>query len=136
MRYFLAKTDPATYSIDDFAKEKQTTWNGVKNAQAVQALKAMNKGDLVLIYHSQGEGTIRGYGKVIGNSRLDPKEPRSWLVDFKFISKFNEPYITLKQIKQTGLFEDFALVRQGRLSTMEAPLKFILWLKKQGLKIA
>lgn len=136
MKYFLAKTDPSTYSIDDFAKEKQTTWNGVKNAQAVMALKAMKKGDLVLIYHSQGEGTIRGLAKVIGNSRLDPKEPRSWLVDFKLISKFNEPYITLKEIKQTGLFEDLALVRQGRLSTMEVPLKFIAWLKKRGLKIA
>lgn len=135
MKYFLAKTDPGTYSIDDFEQEKQTTWNGVKNPQAVKALKQMAKGDRVLIYHSQGEGSIRGLAAVIGNGRPDFKEERSWLVDFKFLKKFSEPYVTLRQIKHSGLFNDFVLVRQGRLSTMPVPAKFVVWLKKQGLKI-
>jgi predicted RNA-binding protein with PUA-like domain len=113
MKYFLAKTDPATYSIDDFAKEKQTTWNGVKNAQAVQALKAMNKGDLVLIYHSQGESAIVGFAEVVGDGKPDPKNPRSWLPTFKFVKKFHQPYVTLAEIKQTGKFQDFRLVRQS-----------------------
>ena len=135
MKYFLAKTDPETYSIEDFEKEKSTTWNGVKNALAVRALKAMVKGDMVLIYHSQGEGAIRGLAEVIGNGQPDLKEPRSWLVDFKLIKKFNEPYVTLKEIKASGLFKDFSLVRQSRLSTMSVPKEFITWLKKKGLKI-
>jgi len=135
VKYFLAKTDPDTYNIDDLAKEKKTTWNGIKNPQAVKALKAMKKGDKVLIYHSQGQGAIVGLAEMIGNSRMDLNEVKSWLVDFKFIKKFDEPFVTLKDIKQSNLFNDFILVRQGRLSTMEVPEKFISWLKKQGLKI-
>lgn len=135
MNYFLAKTDPGTYSVDDLAKEKTTTWSGVRNPQAVKALKEMKKGDKVLIYHSEGQATIVGLAEVIGNGRPDLKDERSWLVDFKFIKKFIEPYISLKEIKASGLFEGFALVRQGRLSTMTVPAKFISWLKKKGLKI-
>lgn len=135
MKYFLAKTDPETYSIDDLEKEKQTTWNGVRNPAAVKALKNMKKGDKVFIYHSQGEGSIRGLAKVIGNSRPDPKDDKSWLVDFKFIRSFSDPYVTLKDIKASGQFNDFALVRQGRLSTMEVPEKFVGWLKQKGLKL-
>ena len=133
--YFLAKTDPETYGIGDLEKEGTTTWSGVKNPQAVAALKEMKKGDLVLIYHSQGQGAIRGLAEVVGNSRPDFKEEKSWLVDFKFLKKFGEPFITLKAVKESGLFEDFALVRQGRLSTMRVPANFVNWLKKQGLKI-
>lgn len=135
MKYFLAKTDPETYSIEDFEKEKVTTWNGIRNAAAIQALKAMKKGDRVLIYHSQGEGVIRGLAEVVGNSRPDLKDDRSWLIDFKLIRKFAEPYVSLKEIKATNLFNDFKLVRISRLSTMDVPEKFIQWLKKKGLKI-
>jgi predicted RNA-binding protein with PUA-like domain len=134
MNYFLAKTEPGTYSIADLEKEKTTTWSGVRNPQAVNALKAMKKGDRVLIYHSQGEGAIRGLAEVLGNGRPDLKDEKSWLVDFKFIRKFAEPYVTLKEIKESKLFADFKLVYQSRLSTMEAPQEFIGWLKKKGLK--
>jgi predicted RNA-binding protein with PUA-like domain len=135
MKYFLAKTDPDTYSIDDLAKEKITTWNGVKNPQAVAALKAMQKGDRVLIYHSQGESAIVGLAEMVGNSHLDPQEPKSWLVDFKFLKKFNQPYITLADIKNSKKFDDFALVKQGRLSTMAVPDAFIAWLRQKKLKV-
>ena len=135
MQYFLAKTDPETYGIGDFEKEKTTTWNGVKNPQAVAALKAMAKGDRVIIYHSQGESAIVGLAEVVGNGRPDFKEQKSWLVDFKFLRKFSEPYVTLAHIKSSGLFNDFILVRQGRLSTMAVPEKFVAWLKKKGLKV-
>lgn len=135
MQYFLAKTDPETYSIADLERDGKTTWDGVRNPAAVQALKKMQPGDLVLIYHSQGEKTITGLAEVVGNSRPDAKDDRSWLVDFKFVKKFAEPLVTLADIKNSGLFGDFALVKQGRLSTMPAPEKFIHWLQKKGLKI-
>lgn len=135
MKYYLAKTDPETYSIEDFEKEKVTTWNGVSNPTAVQFLKKMEKGDRVFIYHSQGQTTIVGLAEVIGNSRPDPKNPRSWLVDFKYIKTYPEPRITLHQIKETGKFPDFKLVRLSRLSTMDVPDNVIEWLKKQGLSI-
>jgi predicted RNA-binding protein with PUA-like domain len=135
MNYYLAKTDPDTYSIDDFAKEGTTTWNGVTNPTAVQFLKKMEKGDRVLIYHSQGQTTIVGLAEVAGNSRPDPNNPKSWLVDFTYIKTFPEPRITLKQVKDTGKFSDFKLVRLSRLSTMDVPEDFIMWLKEQGLDV-
>ena len=131
MKYFLAKTDPETYSIEDLKKDGKTTWDGVKNPAAVKALKEMKAGDVVLIYHSQGETTIRGLAKVIGNSRPDPKEPKSWLVDFEFVKEFSEPYVTLGDVKKSGKFADFSLVRRGRLSTMSVPNEFVEWLKER-----
>lgn len=135
MNYYLAKTDPKTYSIETFKNEGVTTWDGVRNPTAVKALKEMQKGDRVLIYHSQGECTIVGLGEVIGNSRPDPKDKRSWLVDFKFIKKFKEPFVTLQEIKQSGKFNDFLLVRQGRLSTMKVPENFVTWLQEKNVSI-
>ncbi|MDQ3099438.1 MAG: EVE domain-containing protein [bacterium] len=133
MKYFLAKTDPETYDIDDLERDGTTTWDGVKAPQAVIFLKQMEPGDRVLIYHSQGQATIVGLAEIVGKSRPDPKEPRSWLVDFKFLKKFKEPLITLQQIKASGKFNDFRLVKQGRLSTMDVPEDFIDYLKKQGV---
>ncbi len=131
MRFFLAKTDPKTYSINDLEKENETTWDGVRNPQAVIFLKQMQKGDRVFIYHSQGEGAIVGLAEVIGNSRPDPKDNKSWLVDFKFLKKFKEPFVTIKDIKATGKFANFRLVTQSRLSTMDVPENVVEWLGKQ-----
>lgn len=135
MNYFLAKTDPETYSIEDFAKERVTTWSGVRNPQAVMVLKAMKKGDKVFIYHSGGEGSIRGLAEVVGNSKPDPKDAKSWLVDFKYITSYKEPYVTIKDIRVVEKLKDFALVRQSRLSTMVAPANVVVWLRQKGLKV-
>jgi predicted RNA-binding protein with PUA-like domain len=135
MRYYLAKADPADYSMSDLERDGQTSWNGVRNPQAVKFLKAMEPGDRVLIYHSQGESAIVGLAEVVGNSRPDPTDARSWLVDFKYIRRFQAPYVTLKLIKDTGIFGDFRLVYQSRLSTMDVPDNFITWLKERGLDL-
>jgi predicted RNA-binding protein with PUA-like domain len=135
MQYFLAKTEPSTYSIDDLQKEKKTSWNGVRNPSAVLALKQMRKGDLVLIYHSGTEKAIVGLAIVLGNSRPDPNDPKSWLVDFGFKKKFGPPFVTLGKIKEQKEFANLPLVRQGRLSTMALPNSFIRWLKKSGLPL-
>jgi predicted RNA-binding protein with PUA-like domain len=135
MNYYLAKTDPGTYSIDDFAKEKVTTWSGVRNPQAVLVLKSMKKGDRVFIYHSQGEGSIRGLAEVVGNSRPDPKDAKSWLVDFKFLKSYTEPYVTIQDVKSSGQFPHFQLVTQSRLSTMRVPSPVVAWLKKKKLSV-
>ena len=55
MKYFLAKTDPETYSLDDLQREKKTVWDGVTNPQAVRAIREMRPQDRVFIYHSGGE---------------------------------------------------------------------------------
>ena len=60
MNYFLAKTDPETYSVDDLEKDRTTVWDGVRNPQALRAIREMRPGDKVFVYHSQGEAAILG----------------------------------------------------------------------------
>lgn len=135
MNYFLVKSDPDEYGINDLKKDKIATWDGVRNAQAVIFMKQMKVGDKVLVYHSQGQNSIVGLVEVVGNSRPDPTDSKSWLVDFKFIRQFEEPFVTLKQIKEAGKFnkaDGFRLTYQSRLSVMPVPDKFINWFKQQS----
>jgi len=132
MRYYLAKTDPDTYSIDDLERENLTIWDGVTNPQAVRALLAMEKGDRLFIYHSGGGSGgvlsgIVGLADIRGAGRPDPKNPKSAVVDVQFKFRLDPP-TSLAEIKESGKFSDWALVRQGRLSTMAAPDKFVEWM--------
>ena len=131
MAYFLAKTDPAAYSIDDLERDGTTEWDGVRNPAAVNAIKAMQPGDIVFIYHSQGETAVVGMAEVVSPPRPDPNDAKSWVADFRFSRRAKKP-VTLRQIKESHLFDDWLLVRQGRLSTMQAPAAFNQWLRKQG----
>lgn len=130
MPYFLAKTDPDTYSIGRLAEEKQTVWDGVTNPQAVKAILGMRPGDRVFVYHSGGKSGVVGMADVVGAGRPDPKNPKSAVADFRYAGLL-EPPTTLAEIKETGLFADWALVRQGRLSTMRAPDSFVAWMRKR-----
>jgi predicted RNA-binding protein with PUA-like domain len=128
MAYFLAKTDPETYSLDDLERDKRTSWDGVNNAQAVRAIREMRPGDRVFIYHSGGVSGVVGLATVRSEPRDDPKNPKSAVVDLEFAGRL-EPPATLAEIKQSKKFDDWALVRQGRLSTMAAPAKFVEWMR-------
>jgi predicted RNA-binding protein with PUA-like domain len=140
MTYFLAKTDPETYSIDDLEKQKTTAWDGVTNPQAVRAIREMKPGDKVFIYHSGGksggsksgggQSGVVGLARVVSEPRPDPKNPKSSVADFEFLTRLDPP-VTLAEIKQSKQFDDWALVRQGRLSTMAAPEKFVGWLRNK-----
>lgn len=130
MRYFLAKTEPGTYSIDDLERDGSTTWDGVTNPQAVRAIREMRPGDKVLIYHSGGVSAIVGVAKVRSEPRDDPKNAKSAVVELEFEKRIDPP-VTLAEIKQSGEFADWALVRQGRLSTMAVPDEFLAWMKKR-----
>lgn len=133
--WFLAKTDPETYSIDSLAKDKRTVWDGVRNAQALRAIKAMRTGDGVFIYHSMGDAAVVGVAEVVADGRPDPKDPKLTVADFKFRCRI-EPPVTLREIKESQLFPDWALVRQSRLSTMAAPQEFVDWMlaKRPGFE--
>jgi predicted RNA-binding protein with PUA-like domain len=128
MRYFLAKTDPGTYSIDDLEREKTTVWDGVTNPQAVRAIKEMHSGDRVFVYHSGGVSGVVGWAVVRSDGRADPRNPKSAVMDLEFAARL-EPPTTLAEIKQSKKFDDWALVRQGRLSTMAAPEQFVEWMR-------
>jgi predicted RNA-binding protein with PUA-like domain len=130
MTYFLAKTDPKTYSIDDLERDEKTVWDGVRSAAALLAIRAMHPDDEVLIYHSQGEAAIVGLARVVSVPRPDPNDPKSWVVDIAFVRRFTQS-VTLHEIKGSHLFDDWALVRQGRLSTMSVPENVVAWLKEK-----
>lgn len=130
MAVFLAKTDPKTYSIDDLERDKTTVWDGVRNAAALLAIRAMHTKDDVLIYHSQGEAVIVGLASVASEPRPDPKDPKCWIVDLTFVRRLAQP-VTLHEIKESHLFDDWALVRQSRLSTMSVPENVVAWLKEK-----
>ena len=130
MTWFLAKSEPLVYSIDQLQRDGKTVWDGVVNPQAVAAIKKMKPGDRVFFYHSGGESAIVGIAEVVTEGRPDPNNPKSAVADLKFVSKLDSP-TGLREVKQSHLFDDWGLVRQSRLSTMEAPEKFVTWMKKR-----
>ena len=130
MTYFLAKTEPSSYSIDRLREDSRTTWDGVKNPQAAKAIASMSPGDRVFIYHSGGESAIVGLAQIVSDPRPDPNEPKSFVIDLEYRSHLSPP-TTLADVKRSNLFDDWALVRQGRLSTMAAPDAFVDWMRQR-----
>jgi predicted RNA-binding protein with PUA-like domain len=130
IRYFLAKSEPSVYSIDDLKRDKKTTWDGVTNPQAVRAIKDMQPGDRVFFYHSGGVSSIVGVAQVLTAGRPDPKNPKSAVADLGFLLALDSP-VTLAEIKQSKKFDDWALVRQSRLSTMQVPESFVAWVREK-----
>lgn len=130
MSYYLAKTEPSTYSIDDLEREQKTTWDGVTNPQAVRTIREIRSGDRVFLYHSGGVSAIVGIAQAKSAGRPDPKNVKSAVVDLEFVGKLDPP-TTLAEIKSSHQFDDWALVRQGRLSTMAVPEKFVAWIRKR-----
>jgi predicted RNA-binding protein with PUA-like domain len=129
-RYFLAKTDPETYDIAQLERDGQTVWDGVKNPQALRAIREMRRGDGVFIYHSMGSAAIVGIAEVTGDGCPDPKNPKLAVAEFRFRCRI-EPPVTLREIKESGEFSDWALVKQSRLSTMTAPEEFVRWMREK-----
>src|ERR1700693_3080101 len=116
MKYFLAKSEPTSYSIDDLARDRKTAWDGVTNPQAVKNIREMRPGDRVFIYHSGGISAIVGLATVKSDPRDDPKNAKSAIVELEYLGRIDPP-TTLADIKQSHKFDDWALVRQSRLST-------------------
>src|SRR2546428_5605416 len=117
MAHFLAKTEPGTYSIDDLKRDGTTEWDGVRNPAAVNAIKSMKPGDTVIIYHSGADKAVVGLAKVVSDPRPDANDDRSWVADFQYLQHAKRA-VTLREIKESHAFDDWALVRMGRLSTM------------------
>ena len=134
MQYYLAKTDPETYSLDDLEKEHKTVWDGVTNPQALRAIRQMRPGDRVFIYHSGGRSEVVGLARVVSEPRPDAKKPTLAVVELEFDRRL-EPPTSLQEIKAVRQFQDWSLVRQGRLSTMAAPDSFVEWMRKRYGKL-
>ena len=121
MAYWLFKSEPNTWSWDDqLAKaDAGEGWDGVRNYQAGNNMKAMEIGDLGLFYHSVSEKQIVGIVDVIEKWHLDPTDPtgRFGMVTVRAVKSVTTP-VTLAQIKAEPALADFALVRQSRLSVV------------------
>lgn len=116
MAYWLVKSEPSSYSFDQLIKDKQTTWDGVRNYAARNHLKSMKKGDEVLFYHSNEGLEIVGIAKVGKEAYPDPTTEDAWVVvDLKPHKRLKKP-VPLTQIKADKRLADMALVRLGRLS--------------------
>ena len=117
MNYWLIKSEPFKYSWEQFEKEGQTFWDGVRNYAARNNLRAMKKGDLAFWYHSNEGMEIVGIAKVVKESYQDPTtDDPAWLVvDFKPHKKLKKP-VSLAQIKADKRLANMDLVRLGRLS--------------------
>lgn len=129
--YFLAKSDPDTYSLEDLEKDKTTTWDGVHNFQAINVIKKMKKGDLIYVYHSQTEKAVVGLMEAISEPFENTKDPRkSRAIDVKFVKRFKNP-VKLEEFKAVDWMKDFHLVSHSRLSVMEVPEKVHEWIEKR-----
>ena len=140
-KYWLLKSEPNAYSIDDLVKDKKTHWDGVRNYQARNFMRDdMKKGDIVLFYHSNAKPTAvvgiceivkEGYPDFTAfdpeDKHFDPKskedKPTWIMVDIKIKNKLARP-VTLEEIKENSKLQSMRLVQRGnRLSVMPAEKK-------------
>jgi predicted RNA-binding protein with PUA-like domain len=119
--YWLVKTEPDTYSWSDLEKDKKTVWDGVRNFEARNNLRAMKKGDLVCFYHTGDEKQIVGLAAVEKVAYPDPSAlGEDWsVVELVPKKKVGVP-VTLAQIKKDKALAGFALIRRSRLSVVPA----------------
>jgi predicted RNA-binding protein with PUA-like domain len=116
---WLVKEEPTNYSFDDLVRDGRTTWSGVRNALAQKHLRAMQKGDRVLYYHTGNEKAVVGTASVARAPAPDPADPsgKLYAVVIEAGRRLDRP-VSLADIKAQPFFADFALVRMARLSVM------------------
>ena len=135
MSYWLLKSEPDVWSIDQQIKAGRNgaNWDGVRNYQAANNLKKMEKGDLCFFYHSNIGKEIVGIVEVIKTAFIDPtdKEKRFVAVKVKYKSKLKTP-VSLKNIKKNKDLKDIALIKQSRLSVMPIDTKCWKIILKMG----
>ena len=128
MKYWLLKSEPNVWSLEQQIKAgiKGIAWDGVRNYQAANNLKAMRIGDLCFFYHSNIGKEIVGVVKVIKEAFLDKtdKKKRFVAVQVRFVEKFKSP-ISLEKIKKNNAISHLPLIKQSRLSVM--PIDYKSW---------
>lgn len=117
MMYWLLKTEPSVYSIDDLKRDGATAWTGVRNFQARKNLKGMKRGDTCLVYHTGDEKAVVGVARVVKEAYSDPTAKEgNWLaVDIKFETKLKEA-VSLAKVKSDHKLKQMQLVTHSRLS--------------------
>lgn len=126
MKYWLLKSEPGAWSWDDQVRVGVEPWDGVRNYQASNNLKAMRKGDRAFFYHSVKEKRIVGIVEIVKEYYPDPTDAsgRFGMVDVKAIEPVKRP-VLLAEIKEDPKLSHLALIRQSRLSVM--PIDAAAW---------
>jgi predicted RNA-binding protein with PUA-like domain len=147
-KYWLMKSEPDAYSIDDLARDGATSWEGVRNYKARNNMREMKVGDEVLFYHSNAKPpAVVGIARVCKeaypdpfqfdrksryfDAKSDPDDPRWDLVDVELVAKLDRP-VTLPDIKADPKLADMELVRYGRLSVQSVRKAQFDRIKKKG----
>ncbi|MFQ5450391.1 MAG: EVE domain-containing protein [Nitrospinaceae bacterium] len=133
MNYWLVKQEPSKYNWEQFVQDRETYWDGVRNYQARNNLRAMKIGDLVLFYHSVTGKEIKGIAKVSREAYADPttEDPRWVVVNLKLAVPMKNP-VTLEDIKGHPALQSIALVKQSRLSVLPVTKKEFQIILKMG----
>ena len=131
--FWIIKQEPSQYNWQQFEKDGSTYWDGVRNYQARNNLRAMKKGDKLLFYHSVIGKEIVGIAEVTRESYPDPTtDDERWVVvDLKPLKAFKVP-VSLEIIKTHQELSDIALIKQSRLSVMPIKKKEFQTLLKLG----
>ena len=134
-KYWLMKSEPHAYSIQDLAAEKTKTthWDGVRNYEARNNLRAMKQGDFALYYHSNEGKEVVGVARIIRESYQDPTidDDRWVVVDLEPVVPFSEP-VTLATIKADAPLAEISLIKRSRLSVVPVEKKEFLRILKLG----
>ena len=146
MQYWLLKTEPEEFSIDDLKRKKREPWTGVRNFVARNHMREMKKGDLVFIYHTGDEKQIVGIGKVVKEFYPDPTQfdtksdyydesssrenPKWHLVDIAFVKKFKKG-MGLAEIKKDPKLGGMILAKTPRLSVQPVSAKHFEYILKK-----
>jgi predicted RNA-binding protein with PUA-like domain len=132
VNYWLLKSEPTCYSIDDLKRDKKTSWSGVRNYQARNFIRTMKVGDLVIFYHSSANPpSAVGMAKVI-KAPYAEGDPLWSTVDIAFVEKFKNP-LTLSQIKINPKLEGMMVTQIGsRLSVQPVSKEHFETIQKLG----
>lgn len=131
-RCWLMKSEPSTYSIDDLARDRRTHWDGIRNYQARNLMREMEKGDHVLFYHSNASPPgVAGLATVVREAYPDPtardadshyydpkateEDPRWYMVDIEFVDRLPR-FVPLADLKEASGLEDMVVTKRSRLS--------------------
>jgi predicted RNA-binding protein with PUA-like domain len=117
MNYWMVKTEPGSYSWEDFVKKGEDVWDGVRNFQARNFLKEMQVGDPVLFYHSGKDKAVVGIAEVSQEAFPDPRDPAWVAVSLKVKQALANP-VSLEAIKSEDRLSSMLMLRQSRLSVM------------------
>ncbi len=128
----MVKSEPASYSWDDFSAKVEDVWDGVRNFQARNSLREMQLGDAVLFYHSGKDKAVVGIADVSEEAFPDPKDPAWVAVKLKARRPLKSP-VTLEMIKAEDRLSEFPILKQSRLSVLPVGKEEFELLLKMGL---